>query len=135
MALRPLNSVDGFSVGANAVVTVVDANANVTANYLFVDNDANVTGNLTTDTITVNSHANLGNVGNVYIGGGTNGQVLSTDGAGNLNWTTGGSGQGLMPFFIPINTTYTVQQYQQGLFSIPITIEGTLEVDGILVQV
>jgi hypothetical protein len=137
MAEKQFNSVAGFSVGYETPIGVIDANANVTANYLFVDNDANVTGNLTSNTITVNSYANLGNVGNVYIGGGSSGQVLSTDGLGNLSWTNGGSGtgQGLMPFYIPENTTYTVYQYQQGLFSIPITVEGVLEVDGILVQV
>jgi hypothetical protein len=32
--------------------------------------------------------ANLGPVANVKIAGGTNGQVLSTDGTGNLNFTT-----------------------------------------------
>jgi hypothetical protein len=37
---------------------------------------------------------NLGNVANLRIGGGTNGYVLQTDGAGNLTWTaqTGGGG-------------------------------------------
>ena len=36
----------------------------------------------------------LGNVANVRLGGGTNGYVLQTDGAGNLSWTaqTGGGG-------------------------------------------
>lgn len=42
------------------------------------------------------SNLSLGNVGNIKIGGGTNGYVLQTDGAGNLTWTaqTGGSGNG-----------------------------------------
>jgi hypothetical protein len=38
------------------------------------------------------SSANLGNVGNVRIFGGSNNYVLSTDGAGNLSWKVGGSG-------------------------------------------
>lgn len=33
-------------------------------------------------------------VGNIKIGGGTNGQVLSTDGTGNLSWVAGGNGGG-----------------------------------------
>jgi hypothetical protein len=36
--------------------------------------------------------ANLGDVSGVTIAGGTNGQVLSTDGLGNLTWATGGGG-------------------------------------------
>jgi hypothetical protein len=32
--------------------------------------------------------ANLGAVGNVHITGGSNGQVLTTNGSGNLNWST-----------------------------------------------
>jgi hypothetical protein len=43
-----------------------------------------------------NGNVNLGDVGNVTITGGTNGYVLQTDGAGNLDWTamTGGGGNG-----------------------------------------
>ena len=36
-------------------------------------------------------------VGNLKVGGGTSGQVLSTDGAGNLSWTTGGGGGASLP--------------------------------------
>ena len=38
------------------------------------------------------SSVNLGIVGNLHIAGGTNGQVLSTDGSGNLSWSSGGGG-------------------------------------------
>ena len=41
----------------------------------------NMSGNLT-----VGGQSNLGNVGNVHIGGGTYNLVLSTDGNGNLSW-------------------------------------------------
>lgn len=61
MALRPFNSVDGFSVTSNASV-VIDANGNVYANSLSV-----------TDV------ANLGNVSNVVIlGGNANAAVAGT---------------------------------------------------------
>ena len=42
------------------------------------------------------TNLNLGDVSNIKIDGGTNGFVLQTDGAGNLNWTqqTGGTGNG-----------------------------------------
>ena len=47
-----------------------------------------VSGNITAGNLKVNNFSNLGNVGNVYIGGGSSGQVLKTDGAGNLAWTS-----------------------------------------------
>ena len=71
MSLKPLNSVGGFSVGASTLTTIIDANGNVTTSQLKV----------------ANGYANLGNVANVYIGGGTNGYLLSTDGNGNLTWS------------------------------------------------
>lgn len=46
------------------------------------------TGGLTVQNGTVT----LGSVGNVKIAGGTSGYVLSTDGAGNLSWISGGGG-------------------------------------------
>ena len=71
MALKPLNSAGGFSVGDFSITTVIYPNTDVfTAN------------------LTVNNFANLGNVGNIYIGGGNSGAVLSTDGLGNLNWSS-----------------------------------------------
>jgi hypothetical protein len=67
MALKPLNSIDGFSTG-NAEI-VIYANGDVVANNL-----------------TVTHTSNLGNVGNVKITGGSSGYSLSTDGLGNLSW-------------------------------------------------
>lgn len=72
MALKELNSAAGYSVGENTIVTVVDANANVTANNLFVT-----------------TSANLGNVSNLKITGGSANYVLTTDGTGNLSWSVG----------------------------------------------
>ena len=45
-------------------------------------------GNVQAANIIATSYANLGNVGNIYIGGGTLGAVLATDGTGNLSWTS-----------------------------------------------
>ena len=70
MALKPLNSVGGFSVGE------------IPANVILANSD------IFTNRLTVNTYANLGNVGNVYIGGGSSGAVLSTDGTGNLSWSS-----------------------------------------------
>jgi hypothetical protein len=71
MALRPLNSVVGYSVGANSIIQIIDAYGNVNTNVLTVEN-----------------FANLGPVGNITIAGGASGQVLQTDGNGNLSWTS-----------------------------------------------
>ena len=71
MALKPFNSVGGYSVGDSTITTIIFAN-----------------GDVSTANLTVSNFANLGNVGNVYIGGGSNGQVLQTDGTGNLTWSS-----------------------------------------------
>jgi hypothetical protein len=60
-----------------------------------VDIQANVrvTNNKTVD-FTNTSNLTLGAVANLHIAGGGSGDVLSTDGAGNLSWTTAGGGGG-----------------------------------------
>lgn len=121
MAIKSLNSVGGFSVkdGLGDIVIIIDSN-----------------GNVNTPDLTVTGLSNLGDIANITITGGANGQVIITDGTGNLSWGNGGgSGDGIMPFYIPVGETYTIPQYRQGLFTLPITIDGTLEVDGILVEV
>jgi len=70
MAKKPFISVDGITVGeANALVNVILSN-----------------GDITTSNITIGNNANLGNVGNIIITGGSSGYVLSTNGSGNLSW-------------------------------------------------
>lgn len=69
MALIPFNSEGGFSVGSEEIITIVTAN-----------------GNATPVNLAVSGESNLGNVANVTITGGSNGQVLYTDGTGNLGW-------------------------------------------------
>jgi hypothetical protein len=49
---------------------------------------------ITTVDLTANGNVSLGSVSNISITGGANGQVLQTDGAGNLFWTAIPSGQG-----------------------------------------
>jgi hypothetical protein len=67
MAIKKFNSIDGFSVGSDTPIAVIDNVANVSANSLVVANKSN-----------------LGNVGNITITGGSSGYVLQTDGSGNL---------------------------------------------------
>ena len=50
-------------------------------------------------TVTWNgSNLSLGNISNIKITGGSNSQVLSTDGTGNLSWTNQSGGGGAEPF-------------------------------------
>ena len=78
MAKKPFISVDGITVGeASALVNVIASN-----------------GDITTSNITISNNANLGNVGNIIITGGTNGYVLSTNGSGALSWVAQSGGGG-----------------------------------------
>ena len=70
MALKPLNSVAGFSVGETP------------ANIILAN------GDITTTNITTTGVSNLNAIGNVKISGGSNTQVIQTDGAGNLSFFT-----------------------------------------------
>ena len=121
MALRPLNSIAGFSTGDPAV-TVIQAN-----------------GDVTTINFTANGQSNLGNVGNITILGGSNGQFLSTDGAGNIAWDDIGNissnRAAPMPYLIPTGESYIVNENFQGLYTQAITIDGELEVDGMLIEI
>lgn len=71
MAIKPLNSVAGFSVG-EVPTSIILAN-----------------GDIKTINFTANGISNLGPVSNVIITGGSADQVLKTDGAGNLSWSSG----------------------------------------------
>ena len=117
MSLRPFNSVSGISVGNN--YNVIDANGNVTSNSL-----------------TVASLANLGPIGNVTITGGSAGQAIVTDGNGNLSFSTATSNSAApMPYYVPTGESFTVPLNFQGLFAQPIEIDGVLEVNGSLIEV
>jgi hypothetical protein len=74
MPLRPINSDGGFSTGANNT-TVIDGNANVSANSL-----------------TVLATSNLGAISNVVMTGGNTNQVITTDGNGVLSFSNRASG-------------------------------------------
>jgi hypothetical protein len=128
MALKTLNSVGGFGVGTDGNI-VIYANSDISGNIIVAN------ASVSTLNLNVTGVANLGNIGNVKILGGAEGQIISTDGNGNLSFTTVSTSSGMMPYYIPDGETYSVLANKQGLFSIPITIDGTLEVEGILVQV
>ena len=118
MALRPFNSIEGFSV-SESKLDVIYANGDVSAvNF------------------TASGISNLGPVANVLITGGSPGQFISTDGTGNLIFSDSTSNNAAtMPYQIDVGTSYIIQDNFQGLFSYPITIDGELEIDGILIEV
>jgi len=51
-------------------------------------NNLTATGNVAVSNLTISGTANLGPIGNVKITGGTSGQLISTDGTGNLSFIT-----------------------------------------------
>ena len=88
------DSIQNFTVLGNANVTktffgnVANFSGNLTSlnaslGNLATANFVNVASNLV-----VSGKSNLGPIANVYITGGSNGQVVSTDGAGNLSFVT-----------------------------------------------
>ncbi len=72
-----ISTYGGHLTGGNLVITGTGHFYNI-----------NAAGNANIETLNVNAQSRLGSVGNVKITGGTNGQVLATDGTGNLHWTT-----------------------------------------------
>jgi hypothetical protein len=64
----------------------IDTSGNYTVNGM------NVSANASIANLTVTASSNLGAVGNIYIGGGTNGQYLQTNGSGVLTWSSVSSG-------------------------------------------
>jgi hypothetical protein len=83
---------DPLSIGAAGSNTQVQYNnaGLLGASSAFTFNSA--TSLLTVSKVLVGNSANLGNVSNVVILGGTNGYFLQTDGAGNLTWAPAANG-------------------------------------------
>jgi hypothetical protein len=67
---------------------------------------------------------------------GTAGYVLQTDGTGVLSWAAvGAASDSTTPYYIPVGETFINHINRQNLFSTSITVDGTLEVDGLLINV
>ena len=94
-------------------------------------------GNISGTNLSVTGVSNLGAVGNVKITGGSANYVVTTDGAGNLSFTDPVATQSPapMPPYIAVGNTVTISANYQGIFGYPITVDGTIVVDGILVDV
>ena len=95
------------------------------------------TGNITGTNLSVTGDSNLGAIGNVSITGGSSGYVISTDGSGNLSFVSPSATQSPapMPTVVAAGDTLTISANYQGIFGYPITVDGTIVVDGILVDV
>lgn len=67
---------------------------------------------------------------------GTAGYVLQTDGTGVLSWAAvGAAADSTVPTLINIGESFTVHVNRQALFTLPITVDGDLVIDGYLIQV
>ena len=90
-----------------------------------------------TSNLSVTGISTLGNIGNVKITGGTSGYIISTDGSGNLNFVSPSETQSPapMPTYVANGDTLTISANYQGLFGYPITVDGDIVVDGVLVDV
>ena len=99
--------------------------------------DFRVKNGLSTPTLTVDGTSNLGAVANVSISGGVSGQTIITDGSGVLSFGNPVIADPIapMPTYIASGTTQTVPTNYQGLFGYPIEVDGTLEIDGVLIDV
>lgn len=96
----------------------------------------NVKQGLTTGSLTfADSNVTLGNVSNVHISGGSSGQFLKTNGAGTLSFDSPVGSPAPMPTVVDTGETLTIPTDYQGLFAYPITVDGTLDIDGILIDV
>lgn len=98
----------------------------------------NVKNGLTTGGVLVSDgNVTLGTVANLHISGGSDGYLLSTNGSGALSWVDAASTQSAAPMPTVINDgdTLIIPEFYQGLFGVAITVDGNLEIDGILVDV
>jgi hypothetical protein len=79
------------TIGANLLSGTLRTNAQPNITSVGTLSSLAVSGNVN---FSSSGNVNLGSISNLRIGGGINGYVLATDGAGNLTWTAGGGGGG-----------------------------------------
>jgi len=90
-----------LEVAGTATAGNLNSTNRISGGNLFLQGNASIIGNVSITTgnlianggVTFNgANTNLGDVSYIHITGGFNGQVLSTDGQGNLSWVNGGGG-------------------------------------------
>lgn len=98
----------------------------------------NVKNGMTTGNLLVSEgNVTLGNVSSLHISGGNSGYFLSTNGNGTLSWADAQASVPAdpMPIVVDEGNTLTIRSNYQGLFGTPLTIDGTLTIDGALIDV
>lgn len=126
MGLKYFNVKNGLTAGN----IILDAGNNSIVATSFDGTTATFSGNLI-----ITGTSDLGAISNITISGGSAGQSIVTDGAGNLSFATASSSMAPMPYQIDTGQEYVLPIKFQGLFSFPITIDGSLEINGILIEV
>lgn len=111
-----------LDVAGNITTANISASNRATAGNLFVTGNASFGGNVSINTGNLTANGNvdfnsarveLGEVETIKIFGGFTGQVLTTDGTGNLSWQDGGGGGGNSH---PGGSNTQVQFNNNGLF-------------------
>jgi hypothetical protein len=77
-----------FFIGNGSSLTGVAASSSTTAGTVTSNAQPNITSLGTLVSLTVAGPVNLGNIGNITINGGSNGQVITTNGSGVLTFNT-----------------------------------------------
>lgn len=100
-----LNYADGnlFYKNAGNSVVVIASNKSLTLSGNLTAGNLVTGGEINTVDLIASGLVDLGQVGNVKISGGSSGQVLSTDGTGNLSFTDAGSGSEFASFIHILN--------------------------------
>jgi len=78
----------GYFIGNGSSLTGVAASSAITAGTVTSNAQPNITSLGTLANLTVAGPVNLGNIGNITINGGSNGQVITTNGSGVLTFNT-----------------------------------------------
>ena len=116
--------------------TVAGSNTQIQYNNASVlGASANFTFNNTSNTLSVDrailiNGANLGsNLANIYIGGGSNAQILSTDGAGNLSWIAQPTATITVDNFTGngVQTTFTLSVTPTSINQVVVNYNGTFQ--------
>ena len=107
-------------------VTIPIANGNV---FMYVAGSERFRA--TSTGVRVTGQSNLGAVGNVYITGGSNGQALVTDGAGNLSWSNVAGEPGGFNTYVQFNDSGNFAGSARFLFN---KVGNTLTVSNVTVS-
>lgn len=101
--ITSVGNLTSLTVTGNTTSANLNSANRISGGNLFITGNASIAGNvsITTGNFVANGNVALngtnitmGSLEYLHIGGGFNGQVLSTDGLGNLTWINGGGGGG-----------------------------------------